>query len=297
MQAFIDLLRNKKLKLDKLISHIFEFKEAPKAYQMIVTKSEPFVGILLKYKTAHPIKTTVTLRAGTTPNSSPKVGFIGAGSFAQNFLLPTVSEQAEMVGVATARGNNARYIADKFNFQYCTGNADDIINDEGINTVFVATRHNLHAEYVLKALKAKKNVFVEKPLVLTQGQLDEVKKAYTAIPENQRPKLMVGFNRRFSPFVKTIKNTFKPELCPISMNYRINAGAIPSDHWVQDPEIGGGRIIGEVCHFVDLAKFLAGSEIQSVHATTMDIPQNLHDTLTINLLFKNGSIASISYFF
>ena len=295
MQAFVELLVNKKLDLDKLITHVFDFEEANQAYQMILDKTEPFIGILLKYKTDHKVKVAISVRENASTKSAVKVGFIGAGSFAQNFLLPAVSSQAEMVGVATSRGNTARYVADKYGFQYCTGDADEIINDDRINTVFIATRHNLHAEFVLKALNAKKNVFVEKPLALTPEQFAEIQSVYSALPSSDTPKLMVGFNRRFSVHIQKILELFK-RTEPKAIIYRINAGAVPPDHWVQDPKVGGGRIIGELCHFVDLALFLAGAKIDSLTANVMKTSENLLDTLTVNLGFENGSIASIAYF-
>ena len=295
MQGIIDLIDGKKIQLEKLITHIFDFKDAVNAYQMILEKSEPFVGILLKYETNREIKTKIKINEGVAEKSSPTVGFIGAGSFAQNVLLPVVQEYSEMIGVATARSNNARYIAEKYGFQFCTGNADEIINDDRINTVFVATRHNLHGEYVLKALNAKKNVFVEKPLALALDEFNEIQSFYTSISSPLSPKIMVGFNRRFCPHIQKIKTLFS-ENQPKAINYRINAGIIPSDHWVQDPEIGGGRIIGELCHFIDLTMFLAGSKIDHLSANVLNTSEALLDTLVVNLAFENGSIASISYF-
>ena len=295
MQAFVDFLNRKQLSMDKVITHTFDFKDALKAYQMIIEKKELFVGILLKYDHAKGIKPSIKIRGETNAQSSLNVGFIGAGSFAQNFLLPVVSEQANMIGVATARSNNARHIADKYKFQYCTGNADEVIKDEKISTVFIATRHNLHAEYILKALKANKNVFVEKPLALTAAEFEKIQSFYHDQSSSETPRLLVGFNRRFSPHIQHVKNLFSPDT-PKAINYRINAGFILPDHWVHDPEIGGGRIIGEVCHFIDLTLFITGAKISNVSANVMNTPENLLDTLCINLDFTNGSIASISYF-
>ena len=295
MQAFVDLLNRKQLNMDKLVTHVFDFTDALNAYKMIIDKKELFVGILLKYDHAKEVTTSVRLRNGSNAQSKLTIGFIGAGSFAQNFLLPIVSEQATMIGVATARSNNARHIADKYNFQYCTGKADEIIEDEKINTVFVATRHNLHADYVLKALKKNKNVFVEKPLALTVAEFEEIQSFYHDHTAPETPKLLVGFNRRFSPHIKQVKELFSRDT-PKAINYRINAGYIMPNHWVHDPEVGGGRIIGEVCHFIDLTLFITESKITNVSASVLKSPDNLPDTLSINLEFANGSIASISYF-
>lgn len=292
MQAFLQMVENGKLNIDLLTTHIFDFKDAKKAYQMILDKSEPYVGILLKYNIEKEIAPIVKLSRDYKPkNDAPNVGFIGAGSFAQKFLLANAKKYGNMIGVATATGNDTRNIAEKYGFQYATGNADDIIEDKDINTVFIATRHNLHFEFVLKGLRNGKHIFVEKPLCMKEQELEEIKQEY----EKQDVHLMVGFNRRFAPHIQKIKELFS-ESQPKAVNYRINAGFIPKDHWIQDKDIGGGRIIGEVCHFVDLAMFIAGGRITDISAKAMDDTSNLMDTLTINLSFENGSIASISYF-
>ncbi len=299
MQAYLRLLAEGKLNIDLLTTHVFDFADAQNAYQMIVQKSEPFLGILLKFNVEKPLKQTVTLphNNGKHRIDGPKIGFIGAGSFAQNFLLPNCQKHGELIGVATASGNNARNIADKYHFQFASGNADDIHQSDQINTVFIATRHNLHAEHVLKAMQAGKHVFVEKPLALTIDELDQINRTYQqlTIDNPQSSLVMVGYNRRFSPIIQKIRAVL-PETSPKAINYRINAGFIPGDSWYQDPDIGGGRIIGEVCHFVDLCMYLANSNPVSVQAFSMDTATNLHDTLTVNLKFSNGSVANISYF-
>ena len=171
---------------------------------------------------------------------------------------------------------------------------EEVFEDDS-NTVFIATRHDSHAEYVMRALKAGKNVFVEKPLCMTEEEFEEIADIYKNGSGGGTPRLMVGFNRRFAPHVRSIKREFSDKL-PKSINYRINAGSIPPDHWIHDREIGGGRIIGEVCHFVDLAMFLAGSLPKSLYAAAMEDPRGLLDTLNVNILFRGGSIANVSYF-
>ncbi len=291
MQAFVELLQNQQLDLESLITHTFEYEQAEKAYHLILDKTEPFVGILLKYNINKETKNTIRFYTKTHKNAEPRIGFIGAGSFAQKYLLPVARQYGNLVGVATATGNHSRNVADKYGFQYCTGNPDEIIADEKINTVFIATRHHLHAEYVLKALQNGKNVFVEKPLCLTAEDLEAIKEEY----ERQNIQLMVGFNRRFAPHIQKLKERMSNG-APCAINLRINAGAVAAEHWVQDREIGGGRIIGEVCHFVDLASYLAGAKITSLAANVMDEANNFFDTLVANLTFANGSIAAISYF-
>lgn len=292
MESYLELVERKKLVLEPLITHIFEFEDAKKAYDMILAKSEPFVGILLKYDDEAKIENEVKLSKGETKGTKTKIGFVGAGSFAQNALLPNVKLYADLVGVATSRGNTAKGIADKYGFQYSTGEADKIFTDEKINTIFIATRHNLHASNVIDGLKNNKNVFVEKPLCMNRSELETIAEIYK---QKNNLHLMVGYNRRFAPSIKAIMSTMDKGV-PKAINYRINAGNMPKDHWVQDKEIGGGRIIGEVCHFIDLVMFLSGSKINFINAVSMDNNPYLMDTLSINMGFENGSIGSISYF-
>lgn len=299
LQAFLDLLAAGRLNLDPLITQEFPFNEAPRAYDLVLKKSQPFCGIVLRYDAEKAVSQRVELRrAAGQAGREAHVGFIGAGSFAQSFLLPNVAKRAVLVGVATARPNNARYIADKYGFAYATADADEIIADASINTVFIATRHNLHSEYVLKALQAGKYVFVEKPLALTPGDLEEIKSLYEAIlnreSPGQSPMVMVGFNRRFAPLVAEIHHRLPTE-APRAILYRINAGSLPPEHWAHDPDVGGGRIIGEVCHFVDLCCYLAGAKISSLSAQVMEVVGGRNDTLTVQLQFCNGSVATIAY--
>ncbi|GJQ64316.1 MAG: oxidoreductase [Melioribacteraceae bacterium] len=293
MKTFIDYLKAGKIDMSKIVSHEFELDEAPEAYTMILERSEPFSGIVIKYDTDKEIATRVKLSDSEYNPEDVNVGFIGAGSFAQNSILPRIKGKVNFIGVATGRGNNARYVADNYGFNYCADNSDDIVNDEKINTVFITTRHNLHAEYVLKSIKAGKNVFVEKPLALTEAEIEEIKAAYDELKE--KPRVMLGYNRRFSPHIEKIKKETVGG-SPKAINMRMNAGTVPPDHWVHDPEVGGGRIIGEACHFIDLAMYIAGSKITSVSAKKLEDPNGLMDTAVINLNFENGSVAAISYF-
>ncbi|UCE05017.1 MAG: bi-domain-containing oxidoreductase [bacterium] len=327
MQAFLKLIAQGKINLDHLTTHQFDFDQAYQAYELILKKSEPYLGILLKYHPEREIKKKIILSDNNHKPGNIKIGFIGAGSFAQTFLLPNVKKynEALLIGVATASGNETRTVAARYGFSLASGDAEDIYNNEEINTVFIATRHDSHAEFVTKALENGKNVFVEKPLALSVEQLNKVAEVYwqSAVSSDQlsvvnrlslvdpcyspiqnhnskivtlksKIRMMVGFNRRFAPHIQKIRDIFKSY--PISISYRINAGYIAKDHWTQDPEIGGGRIIGEVCHFVDLTMYLANSKPESVSAFSMETAQNLCDTLVINLKFENGSVATISYF-
>jgi len=292
METYIDLLDNNKLVLDPLITHVFEFEDSKKAYDMILGKTEPFVGILLKYADDKKVDNDVRKTKADIKGKKVKVGFVGAGSFAQNSLLPNVKLYADMVGVATSRGNTAKNIGDKYGFEYATGDADNVLKDEKINTIFIATRHNLHAQNVMDSLSNNKNVFVEKPLCMSREELAQIKEVYE---KKNDLHLMVGYNRRFAPLIKKMVKNFDKGV-PKAINYRINAGNVPKEHWVQDKEIGGGRIIGEACHFIDLVMFLSGSKINSLSAVSMVNNPYMMDTLTINMGFDNGSIGSICYF-
>jgi len=192
----------------------------------------------------------------------------------------------------THSGTTSKRVAEKFNFQFCTSEPKDIFENNDINTVFIATRHNSHAGYVKSALTAGKHVFVEKPLCLTDEELSEIEELYNG--SDNCCQLMVGFNRRFAPHAVELKKHLGD--APISMLYRVNAGPIPRDNWIQDKEIGGGRIIGEACHFIDFLTWLCGALPRHVHAVAIPEPDGLNDTVSINLQFANGSIGSLSYF-
>ena len=219
------------------------------------------------------------------------IGFIGAGSYAQSHLIPNIPKNNDvaLIGVKTATSASARSVAERYGFNFCTGEENDIYENKDVNTVFIATRHNTHADFVIRSLKAGKHVFVEKPICLNPAELDTIKETYIS-----DLSLMVGYNRRFSPLAQKIKDTIKT--APMSMLYRINAGNIPADSWIQDLETGGGRILGEVCHFVDFLTFMNGSLPVSVYGTVMDDPSHMNDVLNVSLTYQNGSIGTISYY-
>lgn len=291
MQAFVDLMGSNRIRLGGLTTHVFPFSEAKAAYDLILGKTEPFGGILLEYDYQKVLKEKVSLKTTQVPIHEIRAGLIGAGSFATNFLLKHLSGRVYLTGLATARPNSARHVAEKFNFGYCTGNAGEIIGDKEINTVFIATRHDSHARFVIEALEAGKHVFTEKPLCLNTDELQKIREVYTA----GTGRLMVGFNRRFAPMVVQLKKQLNSSL-PCSISYHINAGILPEGHWAHDPATGGGRIIGEVCHFIDLCAFISDSHIKHVSAQIMKDAYGHDDTLTISLKMENGSIAGITYF-
>jgi predicted dehydrogenase/threonine dehydrogenase-like Zn-dependent dehydrogenase len=291
MEAFQNLIETNKINIDYLTTHVFDFQDAPKAFDLVVNKSESFIGIAIKYETkAVPSKNKIEVNS-TKIAGKIKISFIGAGSYAQSNLLPNIpkSDDVNRAGILTNNGTTSKRVAEKFNFRFCASKEEDIFNDE-TNTVFVATRHDSHAAYVLKALLNNKNVFVEKPICLTEMELEAIKLEY----KKSNSSVMVGFNRRFSPLSQLVKN--KVGNNPMSMIFRVNAGAIPIDSWIQDLEIGGGRIIGEACHFIDYLTFINGSLPIKVSASALKDPFGLNDTVSILIQFENGSTGIIAYF-
>jgi len=303
MQAFQELIASGKVDVGYLTTHVFKLVDATRAYDMMLQKSEPCVGILIEYDITKDIKSypsKINLIHNTS-NLKPEyvsIGFIGAGSYAQSHLLPNIPKGADVVlkGVMTASGTSSRSVAERFGFEFCTGQETDILANDSINTVFIATRHDSHAGYVLKALKAGKNVFVEKPLCLTETDLNEIKDIYLALDtsHSKRPLLMIGYNRRFSPLAAVLRTELGG--MPMAMVYRVNAGAIAPDSWIQDTDLGGGRVIGEVCHFVDFLTWMNGSLPVSVYASAMKAPGDLNDTLSVTMTYENGSVGTIAYF-
>lgn len=299
MKTFADLLADGKINMEAIITHEFKLDNAKEAYEMIVGKKENFSGIVLKYNAEKElnkdIKKDIKKEIGGGIPNDINVGLIGAGNFTQGTLLPRMKGLCNFIGVATAKGNNSKYVSDKYKIKYCFDNATKIIESDEINTVFITTRHNLHAKYIIESVMAGKHVFVEKPLAMSEEELESIENSYNEATEKYNNLLMVGFNRRFAPAVIKLKSLFNENQVK-AINIRINAGAVPPEHWVNDPVSGGGRIIGEGCHFIDLAIFLAGSEVTSVFAENIEDPNHLNDTLIISLKFRNGSIANISYF-
>ena len=290
MQAFQDLIGKGVINLEYLTTHEFEFENAPSAYDLILEKSESFTGIALRYqhKKQHERK-VLNILNGPNKGEKVKVSFIGAGSYAQSSLLPNLPQNIGRSAVLTNSGTTSKRVAQRFGFADAAATEDDVLNSES-NTVFVATRHDSHGSYVEKALAAGKHVFVEKPLCLDEAQLARI----LDFVKTGTRGVMVGFNRRFSPFAIAIKN--KLGSGRMSMIYRVNAGRIPGDSWIQDKEIGGGRIIGEVCHFIDFLTFINGSSPVSVSAMAMGDSGGLNDTVNVSLTFDNGSVGVISYF-
>lgn len=294
MEAFQELVYTGRIDLAYLTTHEFPLQQAPRAYEMILHRSAPFLGVLLKYDVNKPVERRRLPLVPARPEAKINIAFVGAGSYAQSSLLPHLSGRngaVSLVGILTNSGTTSKRVAERFGFGFCTSEPKDIFENNGVNTIFVATRHDSHAQYVRQALLAGKHVFVEKPLCRTAEELAEIEDLYG--PAACR-HLMIGFNRRFAPHAIQLKRHLGR--APMSILYRINAGSMPQGHWMQDKDIGGGRIVGEACHFIDFCAYLCGTLPKSLYAAALPDPNGLNDTVSVNLEFANGSIAAICYF-
>jgi len=302
-EAVLDMMADRRLDVMPLISHRYSINEAEKAYELI-GGSEPSLGILLEYSgfEVTAASRTVTLTslqdaAQREEGSRAVVSFLGAGNYATAVLIQAFKETgARLRSVASSTGVSGLHAGRKFGFEETTTDTERLFSDQETNSVVIATRHNSHAGFVLKALETGLHAFVEKPLCLT---LDELRQIEDKISElnaqpSAPPMLMVGFNRRFAPQVQKIKALLAGITEPKALVMTVNAGAIPANHWTQDREVGGGRVIGEACHFIDLLRFLVGVPIEGWQKSAMDSPEG--DTLSIMLNFADGSIGTVNYF-
>jgi len=312
LEAFVDLLSAGKVDVKPLISHRFPIENAPQAYGLITGKqAQPFLGVLLTYS-PEPYETQTRIETGkagkmfspaaapggqAAPASTVTLGALGAGNFASAVLFPAIQKlpKVSLVGVASASGLSAQHAAQRFGFRYSASAEEQLLQDEQINTIAVLTRHHLHARQVIAGLQSGKHVFCEKPLALNQAELDEIAAALQET-EGAGPLLMVGFNRRFAPLAQRMHEFLAGIQEPLVAHYRVNAGYIPLSHWVHDPQQGGGRIIGEGCHFVDLLTYLVGQAPISVTASGLpDQGRYREDNLVMTFTFPDGSLGTVSY--
>ena len=303
MEEFLRLVALGRLNVDEMTTHTFPIDQARDAYKLILENPdhEPFLGVLLEYPTTdRPVERRLELGSpvGLQGRGSGvvKVGLIGGGLFAKGTILPALKklDQVRVRAVATATGKTAQDLAKRNGCDYATTDYRELLEDKEIDLVIIATRHNLHASVAVEALRAGKHVYVEKPLALNLDELQSVARVASGSPG----LLTVGFNRRFAPLVIEAKRHFVNRSTPLLAHYRINAGAVPADHWVHDPVEGGGRILGEVCHFVDLLQFLVGAPPRSVFASRL--PANgrhvlADDNVLVALEFADGSRGSVLY--
>lgn len=305
-EAFLDLLSKGSINVQPLISARYKFQDASKAYENLLTNKSA-LGILLDYKSSKESRnaTMVALNSKTFLSKDlPVVGFIGAGNYASRILIPAFKNAgAQLHTIVTANGTNSTLQGKKFGFARASTDAGEVFKDPDLNTLVIATQHNTHAQYAIDGLNANLNVWVEKPLAIDKDSLELIEAAYFKAHEKAKnnhngPQLMVGFNRRFAPQVKKMHRLLSSLNSPKTVIITVNAGHIPQDHWTQDSLVGGGRIIGEGCHFIDLMRFLVGKKIISVNGRAMFLNSSksiMADQSSITLGFEDGSFGTILY--
>lgn len=307
-QAVVSLLESGKLNVRPLITHRFPIERGAEAYEIITgKKKEPFLGVLLRYQVSEEAAGVIHREAGKvslTPNTrtfdsrkpdTVQIGVLGAGLFANATLLPALKKvkDVELVGIASSGGLHAAHSGKKFGFRYACSDEEQILHDPDINTVFVLTRHDSHADLTVRALQAGKHVFVEKPLAVNREQLSAI---CEQLQVTDNCFLMTGFNRRFAPLATQLAAHFAHRTEPLYMHYRINAGYIPLNHWVHDPQQGGGRIVGEACHFIDFLTFLVGAPPLTVTAVALpDGGKYRQDNVSMTFTFGDGSVGVVDY--
>jgi predicted dehydrogenase/threonine dehydrogenase-like Zn-dependent dehydrogenase len=298
-EAVLDMMADGRLDVKPLISHRFAIDEAEKAYEL-VGGAGPSLGILLSYPGLEITPAARTVNLGLSPSApleaktgKATVSFVGSGNYATAVLIPAFKEAgAHLRCVASSAGVSGVHAGRKYGFDETTTDSNRLFTDAETHAVVITTQHDSHARFVLQALEAGKHVFVEKPICLTLAELNDIESAQLAT--GGRSMVMVGFNRRYAPQVQKMKQLLGGVTGPKAFIMTVNSGAIPADHWTQDPEAGGGRIIGEACHFIDLLRFLAASPITEWQCMSMDAPTR--DTVSIQLSFADGSVGTVHYF-
>ena len=301
VSEFVRLVSEKRLILDDLITHEFDFNNAKEAYELITENpnKESYVGVLLKYpenkeKFNVVVKNKLALSKRHIADDEVRIGMIGAGSFARNTILPIMkaSNKYYFRGLATTGGLGASQANMVFPFEYTTNNYQELLSDSFIDLIVISTNHNSHAKIIMDALKADKNVYCEKPLCMTKEELEEIVVAY----QESKGELFCGLNRRHAPFIEQIKTKLNTRTIPAVYDYIANAGFIPEDHWTQNPCVGGGRIIGEAVHFIDTIQYLDGSEIISMNTSfVQNAAYKSNDNCFIKIGFESGAVANIVY--
>ncbi len=300
LQAVVELIAEGGLDAAALVSHRFPIDRANEAYDLITGESDqPFLGVLLTYPLEAPEPVAGMRRIALEdrpikPSTAVRLGALGAGNFATAVMFPTIRKvkDVEFVGLATATGLKSAHVGKRFGFHYATTDETEIFSDEQVNTVAILTRHHQHGSQVVAALKAGKHVFCEKPLALDRETLIDVAQALKA----SERMLMVGFNRRFAPLAVGMKSFLEGVREPKLMSYRVNAGFLPDGHWIHDPAQGGGRIIGEACHFIDFLTYIVGTTPSRVSTLGLpDLDRYNEDNVVITLEFPEGSKGTIMY--
>ena len=301
MQAYLELLATGRVKLDHLCEAPYEIDRADEAYGALKAEGRKPLLVLLAYPEREAQRATrVALPArGRSPSDTVRVALAGASSFAQGMHLPNMvklRDRYSLRAVMSRTGSNAKSVGMQYEAGYCTTRFEDLLEDAEVDLVMVTTRHDLHAPMALQALRAGKHVFVEKPLGLREEQIDEIERFYTE--QANGPLLMVGYNRRFSPAAQAVKRVLEGRTTPILVNYRMNAGFIPPDHWVHGPE-GGGRNLGEACHIYDLFNALVGEhpvvDVQASAVHPRGEPWRRNDNFVATLRYADGSVCTLTY--
>jgi predicted dehydrogenase/threonine dehydrogenase-like Zn-dependent dehydrogenase len=296
MEGFLDLVAMGRVEPSRLVTHRFPIAEAERAYAVVTgATAEPYLGILLEYPRVAPAEAPRQTRADVrpapaVPHGTVRLGVIGAGSFARSVLLPALRKMdgVDLRGVVTASAPSGHQTATRFGFAYAASDWRQVVDDPAVDAVLIATRHDLHASIAAAALRAGKSVFLEKPMALNPGELEELLDAW----RSSGRVLQVGFNRRFAPSYLRLKSAFASRRAPLVAAYRVNAGAVAASSWVVDPVEGGGRLIGEVCHMVDTLVDLVGGPVRTVYASASTGPG---DDVVLSLAFVDGSLGTIVY--
>lgn len=309
-EAVLDMMANGSVDPASLTTHRFAVQDASRAYELIGEDASKVLGLLLKYPAAEAAtdqrirRQTVKLSAGTvsqdSPGDNPRVSVLGAGAFACRTLIPCLGRSnATLKTVASQSGVTAALAGKRFQFDSVTSDVSGVLADSDVDAVVIATRHDSHADYTCKALAAGKHAYVEKPLALSHAEVDRILATLSGLSQaGSVPILMVGFNRRFAPHVQRIAELLEGDDQPKSFIMTVNAGEVPADSWLHDPRVGGGRIVGEACHFVDLLRFLCGHPIVCVQAMTMAKPGGTFldsDKTSFMLRFADGSCGTVHY--
>lgn len=302
MQAFLSMLASRQIELNRITTHKYPIDDAETAYEMIARNSERYMGIVLQYDNANAERSLdkrIDLRTLPSGKDCLGVSVVGPGSHVRDMLLPHLKSANgfQLQGVNSAGGVSAKQVADRFEAAYTASSIDQVLEDSDTDIVLIGTRHDTHAQYVLSSLQAGKHVFVEKPLAINEDELSKIEQFFLAGTEKVKPVLTVGFNRRYSVHAKKIREHFLNRGNPLTFNYRVNAGAIPPDHWIQDMKEGGGRIIGEGCHFIDLMQYIAGALPVDVYARSIAKHSSgiTSDNVHISIGFSDGSIGNLMY--
>jgi predicted dehydrogenase len=299
MESFLDLLSEGKLDVSPLITHRIPIEDGKRAYDLITGK-EPYLGVLLTYgEQKLPKENRIPNLAAPTVRVKPgeilTLGVLGAGNYALSTFLPVIKKAGGIapVGIVSASGVSAHHAARRYGFGFAASDPDSLLQDPAINLITILTRHHLHTPQVLSAFEAGKHVYCEKPLAINSEQLDQM---IAALQKEDQPLLMLGFNRRFAPLAIRLKAFVDKRHEPLFAHFRVNANVLPPDHWLVDPKVGGGRIIGEGCHFIDFLTFLVGEN--PIEVITQGLPDNgkySEDNVVMNFRFPDGSLGVVSY--